>query len=127
MISEIQDKARLSNIAGAKHLELIWCYTCSGHEPEQGKLGTCYPLFYLFMQAMFLVFQKKNHVVWIGEEGNRECQNHHHNDGRDNMIWTEHQIDVHYGTMEVEVQRQGKTVLSMLLINHSQYHNAMPF
>jgi hypothetical protein len=43
------------------------------------------------------------------------------------MIWTEHQIDVHYGIMEVEVQRQGKTVLSMLLINHSQYHNAMPF
>jgi hypothetical protein len=30
-------------------------------------------------------------------------------DGRDKMIWTEHQTDGHYGTMEVEVQHQGKT------------------
>ena len=48
-------------------------------------------------------------------------------DVRDKTIWTEHQTDVHYGTMEVEVQNQVKRVLSMLLGNHSQYHNIMPF
>ena len=94
-----------------------------------GTSGTYNHLFYLLINARnVLDLLKKSCGLTIREGVIGMPEPSPQLDVRDKTIWTEHQTDVRYGTMEVEVQNQVKnTVLSMLLGNHSQYHNSMPF